>query len=202
MSPFSGSGTLTNLQVGNPEGWSEGNAFSLGRIHLKLQPSSLLGSGPIMIDELVIDSPTFTYEQRLRGGSNIKDLLDNIQASVGGSAEAPAGEEEQPPQKFIIRKLRLSGGTVNVGVQIANATVPLPELSYDDLGVQEGGITGGEIANRVLRDVLGRVVSVATTEGLKALPENAGGTLQSVTKGLQNLLGPRPQEKDTKETEK
>lgn len=202
LSPFSGTGTLTNLQVGNPEGWAEGNAFSLGKIHVDLDPSSLLGDGPIVIEELVIDAPSFSYEQRLSGGSNIKDLLENIQKTMGGPAEKPIGEEEKPPQKFIIKKLRLNDGTVNVGVQIANATVPLPELSYDNLGVQEGGLTGGEIASRVLRDVLSRVASVAATEGLKALPNDTGGALQSVTKGLQNLLGPRTKETEKKEDEK
>lgn len=200
LSPVSGTGTLTQLRVANPQGWSEGNAFSLGRIHVDLEPSTLLGDGPIVIEELVIEEPHFRYEQRLRGGSNIKDLLENIQQAVGEPAEQPIGTEQAPPRKFIIHKLRLLDGTVDVGVQVASASVPLPELAYDNLGVDEGGLTGGQIASHVLRDVLGRVVTVATAKGILSLPGGATGeTLQTLGQGLQQLLGGKKQDDAAKE---
>ena len=41
VSPLSGNGTLTNLFVGNPAGWSSDKAFSFGKIHVEVVPSSI-----------------------------------------------------------------------------------------------------------------------------------------------------------------
>jgi hypothetical protein len=200
LSPFSGSGTLRGLHVGNPSGWSGDKAFSLGEVRLDLEPRSLWAEA-VVIEELVIQRPEFVYEQRLTGGSNIKDLIENIRKAVGTPAERPIGEPEQPPKKFIIKSLRLQDGLVRVGLGPAAATVPLPELSYENLGVKEGGLTGAQIANVVLSDVLGRVITVATSKGLLSLPSGAAGqTLEAVGSGLQKIFGgrkdaPAPEEK-------
>src|SRR5438105_4471054 len=54
LSPFSGSGTLKGLSVGNPTGWSDGRAFYLGQVHLAIEPRSIL-SDTIVVDEILID---------------------------------------------------------------------------------------------------------------------------------------------------
>ena len=64
ISPFTGSGTLTGLTVGNPEGWSESNAVSLGKIHVDVQPFSIFGDH-IVINEIIIDQPEFLYETKV-----------------------------------------------------------------------------------------------------------------------------------------
>ena len=76
LSPFTGSGTLRDLAVANPKGWSENDAFRLGHIHVDIVPSSLFGSH-ILIEEITIDRPEFLYETKLVS-SNIKDLLKNL----------------------------------------------------------------------------------------------------------------------------
>jgi hypothetical protein len=183
LSPFSGSGTLRGLFVGNPEGWSGEKAFSLGEVRFQVQPRSLL-SETIIIDELIVQRPEFVYEQRLTGGSNIRDLLENIRRVIGTRAERP-DDPTEPPRKFIIHRLRLTDGVAHVGLGPAAVDVPLPELSYDELGVAEGGLTAAELAQVVLGDVLGRVISVAAASGQIRVPEGAGQILDAVGGALQ-----------------
>src|SRR5687768_7898325 len=59
--PHSGDGTLTSLTVGNPAGWSQTDAFRLGKVHINLEPFSIL-KDTIVINELTIDKPEFFYE--------------------------------------------------------------------------------------------------------------------------------------------
>jgi hypothetical protein len=87
LSPLSGSGTLRGLAVGNPAGWSDGNAFYLGKIHIALKPFSIFGDH-IVIDEIAIDQPEFTYETKVIA-SNIGDLLKNIGQITGDKAADP-----------------------------------------------------------------------------------------------------------------
>src|SRR5262245_12988466 len=56
ISPFSGSGALGGLTVGNPVGWSAGRALYLGEMRLQIEPRTVLGD-VVVIDELVIDQP-------------------------------------------------------------------------------------------------------------------------------------------------
>ena len=184
ISPLTGSGTLTGLAVGNPKGWSEGNAFFLGKVSIDLEPMSVFGD-TIVINEIIIDQPEFHYETKFVT-SNIKDLLKNIEEYVGGKKEI--GKDGGTPKKFIVKKLRLTNGKATLGVGVVALPVPLPEISLDNLGVNEGGITGGQLAAAVMRDVLSKIVT-ATAGALGQLGGTAGNTSIEKTKEAAQKVG-------------
>jgi len=188
LSPFSGSGTLKGLAVGNPSGWSDGRAFYLGQVHLDLQPGSLV-SGPVVINEILIDQPEFNYETTIVS-SNIKDLVKNIEGFTGGGGGGaqPVAKDGQP-RKFIVKKFRFTNGKARVefGTNVLN--VNLPPISLDDVGVAEGGITVDQLSGVLMRQVLGSVVAGTanavksgdlSVEQLKAAARNAGDTLKKM----------------------
>ncbi|MFI5357539.1 MAG: hypothetical protein ACHQ4G_09405, partial [Opitutales bacterium] len=105
ISPLTGSGTLTGLFVGNPAGWHSDHAFYLGKIHVSIEPLSLLGDH-IVIDEITIDQPEFVYETKIVA-SNIKDLLKNIESFSGSGGQA-ATTKSGKPIKFVVKKFRLT----------------------------------------------------------------------------------------------
>lgn len=163
--PLSGKGTLSGLAVGNPKGWSEGNAFYLGKIQIDVAPLSLFGDH-VVINEISIDGPEFLYETRIVA-SNIKDLLKNIEAFTGSTAETKSGQ----PIKFEVKKFRLTGGVARLGVGAAALPVPLPPVAMDDLGVKEGGISPDQLVGAVMKNVLSSIVS-----GTAGALTQAGGT--------------------------
>ena len=193
ISLLSGGGTLKGLVVGNPEGWKSENAFSLGEVRLNLQPTSLLGE-TIVIDEIFIDGPAFTYESNLRS-SNIgvlqKQIQDNLAKFTGGATDKPADEpaaETGPGKKFILKSFRLQGGIVTLGLGASAITVPMPPVTITDLGVAEGGVTADQAIGVIMKAVLANVTKAATEALIKGGGSGAEG-LKDVTDGIKGLFG-------------
>lgn len=187
ISPFTGSGTLRGLAVGNPQGWSENDALRLGKVHMRIAPMSLFGDH-IVIEEISIDGPEFLYETKIIS-SNIKDLLKNIEEFSGGkgAAEKPATKDGKPI-KFEVKKFRLTNGVARLGVGPAAVPVPLPPISLDNLGTKEGGITPDQLAGAVMKNVLASIVS-GSAEALGKVAGTAGATGVEMTKDAAKKAG-------------
>lgn len=190
LSPFSGSGSLTGLSVGNPKGWSEGRAFYLGKVQVDVQPWSLLGD-PIVINEIIIDQPEFAYETTIVS-SNIKELLKTIRGYSGGSDPGPAAPGGKS-RKFILKKFRLTNGKAAVMAGGNSLLATFPPVSLDNLGVAEGGITGDQLASALMSQVLSNIAKGATEalgksgssgtmnmEQVKGAVKNAGDALKKM----------------------
>jgi hypothetical protein len=181
ISPLSGSGTLKGLTVGNPAGWNAERAFYLGHVHIKVKPFSIFGDH-IVIDEISIDQPEFTYETKVIA-SNIGDLLKNIEA-VTGSADksATATTKTGKPIKFEVKKFSLSGGTVAVGVGPAAIKLPLPPLVLTDLGTREGGITPDQLTMAIMRRLTPSIVGAAAKGALQLGGTGGAAAVEGVKK--------------------
>ncbi len=182
LSPLSGQGTLTGLAVGNPAGWSNANAFYLGKVHVAMEPFSLF-KDHIVIDELVIEKPAFLYETKIVS-SNIADLLKNIEKSMGTSEGAPKAKNGQPV-KMVIKKLSIREGKVTVGLGPSAIPIPLPPIELTDLGTAEGGITPAQVAFAVMRSVTTEVVGAASS----ALTKLGGTTGANTVEAIKGLFG-------------
>lgn len=193
ISPLTGSGTLSGLAVGNPEGWTKGNAFYLGKIHVSVQPFSILGDH-IIINEITIDQPEFLYETKIIS-SNIKDLLKNIEEftdSGGSEAQTKSGK----PIKFVVKKFRLTNGKATLGVGAAAVPLPLPPISLDNLGVKEGGITPDQLAGAIMKQVLSGIVGATGKAAAKiggtmgaATAEATSDAAKKASEGIKSLFG-------------
>ena len=190
LSPLTGSGTLRGLAVDNPQGWSKGRVFYLGKIHVSMKPFSIFGDH-IIVDEIDIDQPEFTYETKIFS-SNLGDLLKNIKESTGSSDKSAAGKADSKPVKIEVRHFRLTNGKVKVGVGAAALALPMPPVELSNLGTKEGGITPDQMAAAVLSSVTGSVVS-ATTQAAGQIGNTAGGAaaegVKKAGESLKKLFG-------------
>ena len=185
ISPLSGQGTLTGLVVGNPPGWAQKAAFSLGKIHLAVAPSSVF-TDTIVINEIEIDDPVFDYETRFVS-SNIGELLSRIngrKASDGPQATTKSGQ----PIKFIVKHLVLNGGKVTVGIGPTALTLPMPPIELHDLGASTGGMSSLELTQTIMRALTESVVS-ATTHAAGQIGSALTGAAADKVKSLQGLFG-------------
>lgn len=199
ISALTGGGTLKGLSVGNPAGWTSDKAITIGEVRASIQPASLLGSH-ILINEVFVDGPEFVFEQRLLGGNNIAALLKQIQANTGGGSAAPAANTGEAkagePLKFAIKSFRIQNARMVLSMAGQTLAVPLPPLTITDLGVAEGGITAGQVAEQVLKRVLAQL-GVAATEAARKVggalldggAEGAKSAREAAKGALNKLLG-------------
>ena len=188
LSPLTGGGTLSGLVVGNPPGWSDSPALSFGKIHVELAPFSILGDH-IVVRDIEVDDPEFNYETRVVS-SNIGDLLTRLEGnSAGDGAGGAPATHNGRPIKFQVKRLRLNGGRVRLGVGATALVLPMPPLEIDDLGTAEGGITANQLAFAVMRRMTAGVVTT-TTKAMGQVGETMGAAVgDKAKKALDGLKG-------------
>jgi hypothetical protein len=186
ISPLNGSGTLKGLVVGNPKGWSENNICSLGKIHVSVQPFSILGDH-IVVNEVLIEAPEFNYETKLVA-SNVADLLKNIEKFTGAKDAQPATTKSGKPIKFEVKKFRLKNGKVRLGVGPAALKLPMPPIALDNLGTSDGGITPDQLVFAVMKTVTGSIVS-ATTKAVGEIGKTNGAAVEGAKKAVEGIKG-------------
>jgi hypothetical protein len=185
ISPFSGSGTLKGLTVGNPTGWQTPQAFYLKEITIALEKESLKGDH-IIIDQLVVDQPEITYETKITT-SNLQDLLNNIQQAAGSSTEpvsqpAPTTKEGKPV-KIEIKSFRFQNGTIHLSGAGKTMSVPMPDIVLENLGTPEGGLTPNQLSLVIMKEI----TSQALKAGVNAATKNS--LIDKASEGLRGLLG-------------
>jgi len=172
-----GRGEIGGLVVGNPKGYREPHAFRLGSIVLAMDPATVTKE-VIVIRELKIEAPDMIYEKG-PGGSNVEVIQrhvdDYVKANFGGGRPAPDKAkkgEAAPAQRFIVENLQIRNGRVRIaGVAGKDAEVALPPVGLRDVGKSRGGMTGGEIASVIVKQMTDAMAAAAARalaqEGLK-----------------------------------
>jgi hypothetical protein len=183
LSPFSGSGTLKGLNVGNPEGFKSENIFQLGQIDIQIDTGTVF-SDKIIIDKIHIRQPAISYEKKLTT-SNVKELQKNIEAFTGPKdPAAPDPEADSGAKKqVVIRKLIIEDGTIYVGALGVGQTVQLPMIEMNDIGEGGDNITLAEAIDLILGKVLGNIGPAIANAG--ELTKQAAETIK--TQGLEKV---------------
>lgn len=206
----SGAGTIQQLTVGNPEGFSAPDIFTLGGISTKLDVASVRND-PIVIEAINVSEPAVFYEISKTGASNIKELQKNIaQSSDGGDSAAQTQDSAGP--RVVIRKLVIEGGRINAQVAALGdkpLSADLPRIQLNNIGEKSGGATGAEVARQVIDALIARVGPAVANLGLdkyvgksldeakallnekvdRQIGESLGGKAKEGTEGLKKLLG-------------
>lgn len=166
LSLLSGSGKISGLVIGNPEGYKTPSAIRVGTASLALQPGSLL-SDKVVIKSINVQAPEITFETDLKG-NNLSKIMANLEAATGGAQQQPATtkQEKAASKKLQVNDFLISGGKVNVSLTTLggkSVTVPLPEIHLTDLGTGPEGITAAELAKRVLSEIQKGAVSASSS---------------------------------------
>ena len=168
---------FTDITVANPEGFKSDYAFSLASVSVRVDTDTLT-KDVIVIKEIVIDKPVVSYEL-VDGSSN----LDQIKKNVGGGAASDEEEADYSGPKFIIEKVRFTGGTVNVsseGVVEKDMSTELSAFTLRDIGKAKGGATPTEVATELTKALTGSALDAVAKEGVKGLLDKAGDKLKGL----------------------
>lgn len=188
-----GKGTIRNLSVGNPTGFSTPNAFRLEDISVAVDTGTVTGN-PVVIDQVTILSPRITYEIDQDGRSNIELLKKKLQ---GTPSKEPSGRKagNSGGKRVVIRRLVIDRGEIAIRVAALPGkplSAALPRIELKNLG-GEGGGSPGDIARQVLRPLVNQVAAAAAGAGIgKYLGKEAEElrrTLEEAAKGKPVIPG-------------
>jgi uncharacterized protein involved in outer membrane biogenesis len=159
-----GSAAITGLTVGNPAGYVEPNAFSLGQVRAGIDLESLQQE-PYVINEIAVLSPQIFVEINEDKKTNLNELKNNL------SPAKPAGESSAPDEsktstsaepRLIIRRIQFEGGKILARVAALDNKeyeLELPALNMTDLGGSKGS-TATELAREILSRLTDRATQV------------------------------------------
>lgn len=198
LKPFSGALRISNLTVGNPAGYSSPHAFKLGTFEAVLVPSSLFGSGKIIIDKLLVDGVELNHETNFLR-SNLSEIQENInRLSKGGSSDS-SGKKESEPEKqaesrpLQINRIDLSDIRIYTIIKGREDTrvVPLmaPPVHLQDLGTEPEGITPVEVMSKIMSSLLvnvAKAIADGTLDAGKLLGDGASSAGSKLGEGVED----------------
>lgn len=200
LSIRTGEGSLDDITVGNPKGFSTPYALNLNNISVKIDTNSLTGTGPVVIEDISIKNPKVYYEIIGRNQNNLDTLSQNAASYTAGKGSAArtahAGTETQGAgRKVVIKSLTIDGGEIAIAhylLQDRALEARLPKIHLKNLGEKNKGITPAEVADQVMKAITNATSRAAAgalaTElgGLKNLP---AGVLDGAGSGLDTVKG-------------
>ncbi len=181
ISPFNGKGTITGLVIGPLEGFKPERTLAVGSAEMDVDIWSVLGDH-IIIELIDVKDPYVGFEQKISGGSNIDALLKNIQGDAPAEEPPPETEPAAMP-RIEIKQFIFERGTVEMFSVAGGIKVPLPSLTLENLGTDEGGLPPDQMAGEVMGAVAGSVFKSVGSVGSNVL--DAGGEgVKKVGEGL------------------
>jgi hypothetical protein len=147
---FRGAGEITGVTVANPEGYANDNAFEMDLLKLNLGLFSIITvSHPLLLDELVIESPVLNLEFKEGGGFNIKEISDNVEKSLEKSEreskeKKKSDDKSEEPRLILVKRLVIE--SANFNLRRRDGTIhsgTLPDIELTDVGGKEGKTVAG-----------------------------------------------------------
>lgn len=180
-----GSGEIKGLRIENPEGYQSKYAFEMETVRLGIDLQSL-GKSPIILNEIIVDSPVATIEIKDTKTNNLKAILNNA-SSESEQKEEQKEESPKDPQKetkeetkeessgqatlVSVKKILIKGVTFNIidarkeGEEKTKSGT-LKTIEINDLG-GDTGITPAYLCKIVIDKLSGEIIKESVAGSIK-----------------------------------
>jgi len=190
ISPFSGTGRIRKLEIGNPRGFQSETALKLKDVRVSLVPRSLT-SEKIVIRELIIEGPEITYELT-PAGNNLQRIQKNVESFIPATKTegrtAKGADTKLELDLFVLKDAKVHVRSRILGNQELNLT--LPQIVLKDIGKKPGGASVKDVLAAVMRELTNGVTKAVADSGvLKNVQQTIQSTKGTVQKALKNFLG-------------
>jgi uncharacterized protein involved in outer membrane biogenesis len=150
---------LAGLQIENPEGY-KGRLFEMNGARTAMQPATLF-KDEIVVDSLVIDSPSLNIEYTFNG-TNLAKVLSRID-----SGTVPV-DQKQKQRTYQIRQIEINGAKVtmdsSVGAELP-VTLTLPDIVMENVSSSDGkGLTLAQVFEKVAVKMTATAIRTGKTE--------------------------------------
>lgn len=149
INPVAGTASLLGLDIGNPRGYQTPSFFKIQEARIDLDPRSLAGDGPLLIQSILLDGPEITYEKRGLLDSNIAALIRGLERRKNTPAPpSPSGGMAAPGRGVQVGELVIRNARVNLSSALLmgrSLPLPLDEIRLTALGTGGGSLSGEDI---------------------------------------------------------
>lgn len=199
--PFTGTGKLSKLSVGNPDGFKKTPyALKVDGIHVKVNLPSIK-TDTVVIDSIRIEAPDLFIEGGLMEKNNLTALQHNAEAFSKSSGKPKtetvakteaSNEKAKPGKKVVVKDLVITGAkvhwvsTLTLGQEVL---LPLPDIHLQNIGEEKKGVTWAELGNLVLNEVFKASSSVSGKNLNKALDQIKANGVENLNKAADGLKG-------------
>lgn len=192
LSLTDGHGSVSNITVANPKGYSQDYIIKLGGVSVNVDKESIIKlaketaqkSGSkvktVVINEIRVSKPEVTYELMNLNRSNSDDVMKNIKKNTAASAkqkQEPA-KESDVQYKVAIKKVIIADGTATVAANLLGASqslsLNLPTITINNLGSEKQGITIEDGLARIFQEILKTTTSVVSKADLSGILGGVG----------------------------
>ena len=153
-----GSANIDGLTIGNPAGYEGPHAMQIDRIAAVIDPqrtSDLV----VALNSVVIDGADIAAVAK-GNRTNFQALVDHLDKAMGP-------DTSDPEMKFIIDKLEFTNVSASLSSDLlGNVQMNIPPLNLQDIGTTNGGATGAEIAEQILKPLSASISREAVNQGL------------------------------------
>jgi uncharacterized protein involved in outer membrane biogenesis len=165
ISLVTGEGSVTGINIGNPKSYVSAKAITLGDVTMKLDTSTIPGSGPIVIKSITIDKPYITYEMGAAGNSNLQDIQHNVAGTPSKAEPKKSVTSSGYTRKVIIKDVYITNGKVTLTQSMLKGqemSTNLPPLHLRNIGKPGEGATGTEVAKQVITPLAAQAAQVGS----------------------------------------
>lgn len=185
-----GRGTIRDVAVANPKGFSSKEMFTLGEITVDIDVKSL-NRDPVVVDEITISAPEVLVEMNAQAQTNVSVVKSAADAYQSASPSKERKEDSGFEKRFVIEKFAFEKGTVDVdatAMGVEPAQLVLPPVRLSRVGGTQGDSPDG-IAKTVSRAFLGAVSDVVANEVKRRATDKAKEEAgKEAKKAIDNLL--------------
>jgi hypothetical protein len=189
--------SINELNIANPKGYRDANAFGLNAVTLDLGESF---SEPYVVETVSINAPEVLYELDANGQGNLIVLKNNLEANL------PASEGESVPESaassdganplVIVENITVSGvrlqlnfenlPTGDLKVDTKAYEITLPTFNAGPIG-KPNGIPADQVGAAIFDIMLDQVIDAAKSEAKEKLKDEAKGKI--IEKAKDKLKG-------------
>jgi hypothetical protein len=192
LSLTNGNGSVSNITVANPKGYSQKNIIKLGDVSVSVDKESIIKlaketaqkSGPkvktVVINEIRVSKPEVTYELMNLSKNNSDDIMANIKKNTASNSKQPQkpAKESDVQYNVAIKKVVIADGTATVAANLLGASqslsLGLPTITINNLGTEKQGITIEDGLARIFQEILKTTTSVVSKADLSGILGGVG----------------------------
>ena len=174
LSPFTGSGTVEKLTIGNPDGFESDYLISIGVLSIDMDITSLL-SQHITIENLLLQNMHIIYE-RNSGTTNVVAFEELISKTSPPNSET--GTQAMTINRMVIDDSRLTLQASLLGGK--SIDVKIPRTEREQISSEDNTVAG------VVNMALGPVLQSIKNAGSQAIQKAGKSKVKDKVKGIFN----------------